>query len=164
MRKLKSKIDQITIVTSSIMLAVLMLILLVNIVLRYMPGVGGFKWYMESSQYLNVWAMFTIGISISLNMSHLNVNLLEDNVRGAGKKVVKILIAAFTILFYLGLMYGTIMLATKSRQVISTMPYFKMSHVFWFIPVAAVLSAISTAIGCYLELTDIEEAKGVVEL
>ncbi len=163
MEKLKYKIDKVTLLLSSVMMAAMMVILFINIVLRYMPGFGGFRWYMESSQYLNVWAMFVVGISISLNWTHLNVNILEDNLKGRGKIIIKIVIALFTMLFYIGTAYGTYLLATKSRQVVSTMPYLKMAYIYWLIPVASILSAISTLIGCICEIRNIDLDKGGYE-
>lgn len=140
-----------------------MIILLVNIILRYLPGFGGFRWYMESSQYLNVWAMLIAGISISLNRSHLNINVLEDNIEGRGKIIVKIIVAIFTILFYIGFAYGTYLLASRSKQVISTMPNFKMAYVYWLIPIISILSAISTGIGCISDFRNTYRLKGGIE-
>ena len=54
MKKLQDWIDKVAVTISAIQLAIMMIILVVNIILRYTPGVGGVKWYMESTQYLNV--------------------------------------------------------------------------------------------------------------
>ncbi|MHB8127595.1 MAG: TRAP transporter small permease, partial [Mobilitalea sp.] len=135
MKKLQDRIDKAAVSISTILLAIMMIILVVNIILRYTPGVGGVKWYMESTQYLNIWSMFVVGISICVKKDHLNVNLLESLAKGIGKKIVKCLVAFFTVLFYIGLAYATYLLASKTRQEISTMPMFKMSFVYWLIPI-----------------------------
>ncbi len=154
MKKLQYWIDKIAVSISAILLAIMMAILVVNIILRYAPGVSGFSWYMESSQYINVWAMFVAGIAICVRNEHLNVQVLESSVRGVGKKIVKTIIALFTTLFYIILAYSTYLLASNSRQEISTMPIFKMSLVYWVLPIICILSAASILIALYIDLTN----------
>lgn len=160
MKKLQDWIDKVAVTISAILLAIMMIILVVNIILRYTPGVGGVKWYMESTQYLNVWSMFAVGISICVKNEHLNVNLLESLAKGVGKKVIRCLNAFFIVLFYIGLAYGTYLLATRANQEISTMPMFKMAHVYWFIPITSVLCATSTVIGLIIDLTENKQYEG----
>lgn len=164
MQKLQQRIDKIAVAISAIMLAAMMFILVFNIILRYTPGVGGVKWYMESTQYLNVWSMFVVGIAISVKNEHLNVSILEGMTKGIGKTIVKIIVALFTVLFYLGLAYGTFLLASKSKQVISTMPMLKMSFIYWLIPVSSILCAISTVIGLVINLNEKYQTKGGVKV
>lgn len=163
MKKLQYWIDKIAVSISSILLAIMMIILVVNIILRYIPGIGGVKWYMESTQYLNVWSMFVVGISICVKNEHLNVNLLESMVKGIGKKIIKVIVAIFIILFYIGLTYATFLLASKSRQEISTMPMFKMSVVYWPISVISILCAVSTLLGMLIDLKDSEHKEGGIK-
>lgn len=160
MRKVQKVIDKTTVGISAIMCAVMMGILFLNIVLRYTPGVGGVKWYMESTQYLNVWSMLIVGIAISVRNEHLGVNILNDHTHGIVNKIVKVICCIFIVLFYIGLAYGTFLLASKSKQDISTMPQFKMAYVYWVIPVVSVLSAISAIIGTWLEITDSKDKEG----
>lgn len=65
MKKLQTTLDKITTLISAILCAAMMVILFANVVLRLIPGIGGFKWYMESSQYLNVWSMLIVCIGIN---------------------------------------------------------------------------------------------------
>ncbi|PKM49969.1 MAG: C4-dicarboxylate ABC transporter permease [Firmicutes bacterium HGW-Firmicutes-7] len=160
MKKLQGWIDKASVSISVILLAIMMLILVLNIILRYTPGVGGVKWYMESTQYLNVWSMFVVGISICARKDHLNVNLLQGLVKGIGQNILKCLVAFFTVLFYIGLAYATFILASKSGQDISTMPMFKMSMIYWFIPIVTILSAASTIIALAIDLTDKNQVEG----
>lgn len=160
MKKLQDWIDKVTVSISAILLALMMIILVVNIILRYTPGVGGIKWYMESTQYLNIWSMFVVGISICVRNEHLNVNLLESLVKGIGKKIVKCLVAFFSVLFYVGLAYGTYLLASKSRQEISTMPMFDMSVVYWLIPIVSILCAASTVLALVVDLSGKKQMEG----
>lgn len=158
MRKLQSVIDNVATAIAAVMCGLMMVILVVNIILRYMPGIGGFSWYMESSQYLNVWSMLIAGTAIAVRTEHLKVNLAEDLARGVGKKVVKGIVALFNVLFYIGLAYGAYLLATKAKQSISTMPQFKMAQVYWMIPISSVLSAVSVVIGFCIDLQKEEKA------
>ena len=105
-----------------------------------------------STQYLNVWAMLIVGIGCCAKNEHLNVNVLAGLLPEIGKKILKVIIAGFNILFYVGLAYGGYLLATRSKQVISTMPMFKMSYVYWIIPICSVLSIIGVIIGLIVEL------------
>lgn len=159
MQKLQTGIDKTTTFISAAMCCMMMTILTVNIILRYMPGIGGFSWYMESSQYLNVWSMLIAGIAVSVRTEHLKVNLAEDLAKGNGKKVVKVIVAVFNILFYIGMAYGSYLLATKAKQSISTMPQFKMSHVYWMIPLTAILSAVSVVIGLIVDLQNMDKGE-----
>lgn len=152
MRKLQAVIDKAATVIAAVMCGGMMTILVVNIIMRYMPGMGGFSWYMESSQYLNVWSMLIAGVAITVRTEHLKVNLAEDLAKGSWKKIVKVLVAVFNVLFYMGMAYGACLLATKAKQSISTMPQFKMAHVYWMIPVTALLSAASVIIGLIVDL------------
>lgn len=160
MQKLQFWIDKASTILSASMLALMMIILAANVALRYIPGIGGFKWYMESSQYLNVWAMLIVGIAISVRTEHLNVGMLEEASKGIWKSIIKIIIAIFTIIFYLGLAYGSYLLATKSKQEISTMAPLKMAYVYWLIPIASVLSAVSAFIGLLIHLLPENKEKG----
>lgn len=163
MRKIQETIDKIAVATSAIMLALMMIILVANIILRYTPGVGGFKWYMEGSQYLNVWAMFIVGISISIKGEHLNVNVLLDLLKGKAKLVGYGVVCMFTTLFYIGLAYGTFQLASKSKQAVSTMPAIKMSTIYWMIPIVAILCAASVIFEYVIRIQDFKNEEGVTK-
>ena len=90
MKKLQQTMDKITTLISSILCAAMMIILFANVVLRLIPSVGGFKWYMESSQYLNVWSMLIACVGINAMGTNLRVEVV-DSIFGRtalGKKLV----------------------------------------------------------------------------
>ena len=94
--------DKITTLISSILCAAMMIILFANVVLRLIPSVGGFKWYMESSQYLNVWSMLIACVGINAMGTNLRVEVV-DSIFGRtalGKKLVVLIRDVFIILFY----------------------------------------------------------------
>ena len=108
MKKLQTTLDKITTLISAILCAAMMVILFANVVLRLIPGIGGFKWYMESSQYLNVWSMLIACIGINAMGTNLRVEVV-DSILGKtplGKKIVVIIRDVFIILFYVMVTYG----------------------------------------------------------
>ena len=149
MKKLQTTLDKITTLISAILCAAMMVILFANVVLRLIPGIGGFKWYMESSQYLNVWSMLIVCIGINAMGTNLRVEVV-DSILGKtplGKKVVVI------ILFYVMVTYGGYQLCTRAKQAVSTMPQFTMGQVYTIFPIAGVLCILSAVLNLIVELT-----------
>ena len=157
MKKLQHTIDQGATFASAVMCALMMLVLMVNIVLRYLPGISSFSWYMEGSQYLNVWSMLIAGVAISVTRTHLKVALVDELAMKAGPTFYKLhqgFVALMIVLFYLIVAYAGYIYATRSNQVISTMPALKMSMVYWMFPITGVLSAASAALDYVIFLSD----------
>lgn len=145
MKKLQTTLDKITTLISAILCAAMMVILFANVVLRLIPGIGGFKWYMESSQYLNVWSMLIACIGINAMGTNLRVEVV-DSILGKtplGKKIVVIIRDVFIILFYVMVTYGGYQLCTRAKQAVSTMPQFTMGQVYTIFPIAGVLCILS---------------------
>ena len=69
MKKLQTALDKGSTFIAAVMCAAMMIVLFANVVLRQVPNVGGFKWYMEGSQYLNVWSMLIVGTIMSGKVS-----------------------------------------------------------------------------------------------
>ena len=136
MKKLQTTLDKITTLISAILCAAMMVILFANVVLRLIPGIGGFKWYMESSQYLRVEVVDSI-----LGKTPL------------GKKIVVIIRDVFIILFYVMVTYGGYQLCTRAKQAVSTMPQFTMGQVYTIFPIAGVLCILSAVLNLIVELT-----------
>ncbi len=148
MKKIQEWADKLSVLISSLMIAAMMFILVFNIIMRFVPGVGGVRWYMESSQYLNVWAMLLVGIQITIRGTHLRVEIIDALVKksAVGQKVVKVLNDIFILLFYVIAAYASFQLATKAKQAVSTMPNFTMGQVYMMMPVAYGLSALAVII------------------
>ena len=149
MKKLQTTLDKITTLISAILCAAMMVILFANVVLRLIPGIGGFKWYMESSQYLNVC------IGINAMGTNLRVEVV-DSILGKtplGKKIVVIIRDVFIILFYVMVTYGGYQLCTRAKQAVSTMPQFTMGQVYTIFPIAGVLCILSAVLNLIVELT-----------
>ncbi len=148
MKKIQEWADKLSVLISSLMIAAMMFILVFNIIMRFVPGVGGVRWYMESSQYLNVWAMLIVGIHITVRGTHLRVEVIDSLVKNsaAGQKIVKLLNDLFILLFYIIAAYASFQLATKAKQAVSTMPKFTMGQVYMMMPIAYGLSALAVII------------------
>ena len=149
MKKLQTTLDKITTLISAILCAAMMVILFANVVLRLIPGIGGFKWYMESSQYLNVWSMLIACIGINAMGTNLRVEVVDS----MGKKIVVIIRDVFIILFYVMVTYGGYQLCTRAKQAVSTMPQFTMGQVYTIFPIAGVLCILSAVLNLVVELT-----------
>jgi len=148
-----AKLDKASAVVSSCLLGIMMVILFYNVCARYIFG-GGIQWYMESTQYLNVWAVMIGCIGVSATGGHLRVTLVEDLLPGKAKMADKILVGILNTVFFLFLAYGTFLLASKSKQDISTMAPLKMAYVYWMLPVTAILNAVTALGGMIVDITE----------
>nr|WP_243154039.1 TRAP transporter small permease subunit [Pseudoflavonifractor sp. 60] len=156
---MQNALDKGSTLIAAVMCAAMMVILFANVVLRLIPNIGGFKWYMESSQYLNVWSMLIVGICITAKGTHLHVELV-DAVAGKNptlKKLHKVITSAFIFLFYVMVTYSGYQLSTRAKQAVSTMPQFKMGQVYVIFVIAGALCALSALVDLIVTLTEKEE-------
>ena len=162
MKKLQTALDKGSTFIAAVMCAAMMIVLFANVVLRQVPNVGGFKWYMEGSQYLNVWSMLIVGICITAKGIHLHVELV-DVIAGRNpilKKIHKVVTSAFIFLFYVVVTYSGYQLSTRAKQAVSTMPQFKMGQVYVIFVIAGALCALSALVDLIVALTEKEEGGG----
>lgn len=159
MKKLQTILDKATTFVAAVLCAAMMIILFANVVLRYIPGIGGFKWYMEAGQYLNVFSMLIAGAGITVTRSHLHVELVDAMVQKTPllKKLHVLVVSVFIILFYVMMTYSGWLLCTKAKQAVSTMPQFTMGQVYTIFPIAGVLCIIATVIDLVVAFTEKEE-------
>ncbi len=160
MKKIQTILDKVTTFVSAVMCAAMMVILLANVILRYIPGIGGFKWYMEAGQYLNVFSMLLAGVGITVTRTHLHVELVDAMVAKAPalQKVHAVIVSAFIALFYIMMTYSGWLLCTKAKQAVSTMPQFTMGQVYTIFPIAGVFCVIATVVDLIVVLTEKKEA------
>lgn len=151
MNKLRGWVDKTATTAACLICATYMCIIIYNVGARYIFG-GGIPWYMESSQYLNVWAMLIAGIGLCASNEHLRVSMIDEILKGKAKKIDRCIVAVLTLAFYLFFAYSAYLLATRSRQTISTMAPMKMAYVYWMLPVTSVLSALAMLLEfiCYI--------------
>lgn len=159
MKKLQSALDRGSTLVAAVMCAAMMIILFANVVLRLIPNVGGFSWYMESSQYLNVWSMLIACVGITAKGTNLHVEMVDVVVSKvpALKKLHKVVTSAFIFLFYVMITYSGYQLSTRAKQAVSTMPQFKMGQVYVIFVIAGAVCALSALVDLIVVLTEKEE-------
>ena len=141
MRKFLDAIDRISTAVAVIMFVPMMLILTLNIILRQFSG--GISWYMESAQFLNVWGVFVAMAGVCAVNDHLRVDAIEGVLKGTPKRIIRLVISVLIVGFLVVLGYSFVLLASRSRQTVSTMPGLKFAVIYWPIPILCFFSAIS---------------------
>lgn len=164
-KKLKTFLDKASTFVAAVLCAAMMVVLLANVILRFVPGVGGFKWYMEGGQFLNVFSMMIAGIGITASRTHLHVELVDSMVANNPtlKKIHIIIVSLFQILFYAMVTYGGYLAATSAaavKRTVSTMPQFTMGQVYWIFPIAGGITVLGAVIDLIVKLADKEEKGG----
>lgn len=151
MRKLKKKIDLVFTWIGIFFFLCLSVVMVSNVIVRLFGK--GIPWFAEVSQYLNVWCTFATGVALSVSGQHLRIEAIDGLFKGKLKVIPRIIAHITVLVFYVGLTYATFLLATKSRQVISTLTSVPMAAVYWPICIMSALSAVSAVIGIAAELT-----------
>lgn len=146
--KIQKGVDETMTAIAAVLIAVMFVVIVANVVLRLIPAVGGFSWYMEFSQYANVWAELIGAAGIACAGTNLRVEVIDSLVKKwkYGYQLTRIIIDAAQLVFYAAMTYSGFLLATKAKQKVSTMPSFTMGQVYWIFPVAGVLCILATLI------------------
>ncbi|MEG1878260.1 MAG: TRAP transporter small permease subunit [Pseudoflavonifractor sp.] len=160
--KIQKAIDSITTAIGGILIAIMFVVIMANVILRLIPMVGGFSWYMEFSQYANVWAMFIGAIGIVVRGTNLRVEIIDSLVErfSWGRKLTCVIVDVGVIAFYSILAYSGIILATKAKQAVSTMQSFTMGQVYAIIPIVSIICVAVAILHLAVELTAKPEEKG----
>ncbi len=161
LKKIQKGVDTVTTAVGAVLLAAMFLVITANVILRYLPSTNGFSWYMEFSQYANVWAMMIGACGIAVMGTNLRVEAVDsvlNKIKG-GKKIAKIIVDVAELVFYIIMTYSGYILSTKAKQTVSTMPQFRMGQVYTIFPVAGVLCVIAVLIHLAVTLTEKEEEK-----
>ena len=155
-------IDHITTGVAAVLIAVMFIVIIANVVLRAIPAVGGFRWYMEFSQYANVWAMLIGAAGIAVQGTNLRVEAVDTIAKKipGGEKISRILIDAAMMVFYWMVYRSGKLYAAKAMAIkISTMPKYRMGQVYKIFPAAAVLCIIAAIVHLIVTLTEKPEYK-----
>lgn len=163
LRKIQKGMDRVLTIVSSALLAVMFFVLVANVVLRLIPAIGGFSWYMEFSQYANVWAMMFGAAGIAIMGTNLRVEVIDSFLQkfSWGKKAGSLIVDIFELLFYIVVTYSGYILSTKARQAVSTMPRFTMGQVYMIFPIAGALCIFSVVIHMLVVLTGQDEEEEI---
>ena len=165
LKKIQTWIDNITTGVAAVMIAVMFVVIIANVILRAIPAVGGFKWYMEFSQYANVWAMLIGAAGIAVQGTNLRVEAVDSLAKRIpyGEKIAKILVDISLIAFYAIMTASGRVISQKAIQAVSTMPQFRMGQVYSIFPVAGVLCIIAAVVHLLVTLTEKPEKKEAAE-
>ena len=154
--------DRITTGVAAVLIGVMFLVIIANVILRAIPAVGGFRWYMEFSQYANVWAMLIGAAGIAVQGTNLRVEAVDTIAKKipGGEKISRILIDAAMMVFYWMVYRSGKLYAAKAMAIkISTMPKYRMGQVYKIFPAAAVLCIIAAIVHLIVTLTEKPEYK-----
>ena len=160
LKVIQTWIDRITTGVASVLIGVMFVVIIANVILRGIPMVGGFRWYMEFSQYANVWAMLIAAVGIAVQCSNLRVEAVDSIMKKipGGDKISRVIIDVALILFYVSVFISGKTFAKKSMIIkISTMPSFKMGQVYQIFPWAAALCIVAGLVHLLITLLEKEE-------
>lgn len=159
--KIQKTVDTVTTAIGGVLIAVMFVVIMANVVLRLIPAVGGFSWYMEFSQYANVWAMLIGAAGIAVTCTNLRVEIIDSLVDRFpwGRKLSRVIVDVAVIAFYCILTYSGFILASKAKQAVSTMPSFTMGQVYVIFPIAGALCIAAAVIHLLVTLTAKPEEK-----
>ena len=159
--------DHITTTVAAVLIAVMFVVIIANVVLRAIPAVGGFRWYMEFSQYANVWAMLIGAAGIAVQGTNLRVEAVDTIAKKIpyGEKIARILIDIAMMVFYWMVYRSGKLYAAKAMAIkISTMPKYRMGQVYKIFPAAAVLCIIAAIVHLVVTVTEDPENKEEIAL
>ncbi|MBO6093015.1 MAG: TRAP transporter small permease subunit [Oscillospiraceae bacterium] len=154
--------DHITTTVAAVLIAVMFVVIIANVVLRAIPAVGGFRWYMEFSQYANVWAMLIGAAGIAVQGTNLRVEAVDTIAKKIpyGERIARILIDIAMMVFYWMVYRSGKLYAAKAMAIkISTMPKYRMGQVYKIFPAAAVLCIIAAIVHLVVTVTEDPENK-----
>lgn len=162
MIKLQKKMDNLMTAIAAILIATMFLVIIVNVILRLIPSIGGFKWYMEFSQYANVWAMLLGAAGIAVMGTNLRVEAVDALILSkipGGVKIGRLIVDVAELVFYFAMTYSGWLLASKAKQKVSTMPQFTMGQVYMIFPIAGVLCILAVLIHIAVTVSEKPEEK-----
>ena len=168
LKKIQRTYDSVMTTVAAVLLIAMFFVLIANVVLRLIPAVGGFKWYMEFSQYANVWAMLIGAAGIAAAGTNLRVEAVDGIFAKipAGGKIAKLIVDVALLVFYGFMVKSGSIIAVKAVQKVSTMPQFKMGQVYRIFQIAGILCIIGTVLNILVTLTssgkEVESTEGSV--
>ncbi len=140
-KKIQKRVDETMTVIAAFLTCLMFLIIIANVILRLIPSIGGFSWYMEFSQYANVWAMMIGAAGVACAGTNLRVEVIDSVLKNKpyGYKLTRVIVDIFELIFYILVTYSGFQLATRAKQKVSTMPGFTMGQVYMIFPIAGIL-------------------------
>ena len=155
LEKIQKMMEKLMTAAASVLLGAMFAVITVNIILRLIPAAGGFKWYMEFSQYANVWAMLSGSVGIACAGTNLRVGMIDSIMKNHryGSKFTDIIMDVAELIFYIVFTYSGFLLSARANQHVSTMPYFTMGHVYVIFPVTGILCVLAVLLHLAVTVT-----------
>lgn len=146
LRKIQLMYDKILTAVGAVLVAIMFLVITINVILRLIPAVGGFSWYMEFSQYANVWGMLIGAAGCAAMGTNLRVELIDSILEHSswGHRFTRIVMDIAELAFYCIMTYSGYLLASRAIQRVSTMPAFTMGQVYWMFVFAGIMGIIGS--------------------
>lgn len=160
-KKIQKRMDETMTVIAAFLTGLMFLIIIANVILRLIPSIGGFSWYMEFSQYANVWAMMIGAAGVACAGTNLRVEVIDSVLKKKpyGYKLTRVVVDVFELVFYIVVTCSGFQLATRAKQKVSTMPAFTMGQVYMIFPIAGILCIIAVLINLAALLSEKEGEK-----
>ena len=160
-KKVQKRMDETMTVIAAFLTGLMFLIIIANVILRLIPSIGGFSWYMEFSQYANVWAMMIGAAGVACAGTNLRVEVIDSVLKKKpyGYKLTRVVVDVFELVFYIVVTCSGFQLATRAKQKVSTMPAFTMGQVYMIFPIAGILCIIAVLINLAALLSEKEGEK-----
>lgn len=139
MEKAVEKINKALTVISMSLLSIMLLIVIVNVILRYIFKSAIF-WSVEISDYIMIWAVLIASVALLCREDHLAITALQDYLKGIPNIILKIINYLVCAVFGVALTYSSLLLVSvTSNQTVSSVRWLPMSYVYIIIPVAGLL-------------------------
>lgn len=161
-----STLDKVSSVLTKIMKAVMIALFIwmtfslgIQVVARYVFA-KSFVWSEESARYCMIWMVFIGATEIIFNGEHIKVTVVEDLLRGLGKKIIVL------IQYIAGLVFAVIMAWYSFPQVelaskaVSSNMNINMGIVYGIFPVVTILMIIAYLFRIILLFAKKEEKEG----
>lgn len=161
-----STLEKTSSVLTKIMKACMVILLIwmtfamtVQVVARYIFS-KGFVWTDESTRYCMIWLIFIGATEIIFNGDHIKVTVIEDILRGKGKKII------ILIQYIAGLAFSVIMAIYSFPQVklaakaVSSNMNINMGIVYGIFPVVTILMIVGYIVRIILMFVKKDEKEG----
>ncbi len=160
-KKIQKRVDETMTVIAAFLTGLMFLIIIANVILRLIPSIGGFSWYMEFSQYANVWAMMIGAAGVACAGTNLRVEVIDSVLKKKtySYKLTRVIVDIFELVFYILVTYSGFQLATRAKQKVSTMPSFTMGQVYMIFPIAGILCIVAVIINLAALMSEKEGRK-----
>lgn len=114
----------------------------IQVVARYVFN-KSFVWSEESARYCMIWMVFIGATEILFNGDHIKVSIVEDLLKGAGKRLILVIQDILGLIFSLMLAYYSFPQVALASKAVSSNMDVNMGIVYGIFPVVTILMAVA---------------------